>query len=295
MNHVMSMTRRNISLFLRDRSAVFFSFLSAIILVALYFLFIARMYTQDMDGGPASNFLVYLQMMAGVLILNSMSLSMGAFSTVAKDFENRRVDNFLLTPLRRTELLISYLAGGFLVSFILNILTWIISALLIGVLTGYFVSAGAILMGIVILLAASAISAAIMLLVTSLVRSSAAIGVISGIAGTFFGFLCGIYMPFSSLGPTTEKVGSVLPFTHLVIWMKQTLLADAFRQLSLPAGAKAPILTAFSAENIGFVGLRASLPAMLIFCGVFALLCLAAAWYLLKRRMAKGRRSAAPA
>jgi len=231
MNHIRALIKRNILLFMRDRSAVFFSFLSTIILVALYFLFIAQMYRQGIGSGAgnmfsdsAKNFLIYLQMMAGVLILNSMSLSMGVYSTIAKDFESKRVDNFLLTPLHRTELLVSYLVSGFLVSLTLNLLTWIISAVLIGLLTGYFVAFSTILMAIVILLIASAISSAIMLLITALVHSSTAIGVIGSIAGTFLGFLCGIYIPYSNLGATTEKIGSVLPYTHLTIWMKQTLL-----------------------------------------------------------------------
>jgi len=296
MNRTFSLTKRNISLFIRDKAAVFFSFLSTIILVALYFLFIAQMYRQGIAGSPsgdtfskpAQNFLIYLQMMAGVLILNSMSLSMGVFSTIAKDFESGRVDNFMLTPLRKTDLLVSYLISGFIVSFTLNFLTWIISALLIGILTGYFVAFGTFLTGVVILLAASAISSAIMLFITSIVHSSAAIGVIGSIAGTFLGFLCGIYIPYSSLGSATVKIGSVLPYTHLTIWLKQTLLGDAFKQLSVPDTLKTTLLNdAFSAKNIGFAGINAPLWVMLIFCGIFALICLAAAWFLLKRRISR--------
>jgi len=142
-------------------------------------------------------------------------------------------------------------------------------------------------MGVVILLAASAVSASIMLLITAIVRSSTAISVIGGIAGTFFGFLCGIYMPFSNLGAATEKVGSFLPFTHLTIWMKQTLLTDAFKQLSIMGSMKDTMMNDyFSARNIGLAGLNVPFPVMLGFCGVFALICLLAAWALIQKRMA---------
>ena len=293
MNHVLAMTKRNMFIFLRDRTAVFFSFLSTIILVALYFLFIAKMYTQGMEqdaagmfSASAQNFLVYLQMMAGVLILNSMSLTMGAFSKIAWDFENNRTDNFLLTPLRKTELLVSYLACGFIVSFLLNILTWILSVVIIGTLTGYFVAVPTIIIGTLILLAASAISACIMLLITALVRSSAAISVFGGIAGTFFGFLCGIYIPYSSLGTATVKIGSFLPFTHLTVWMKQCVLADAFDKLSITGDLKDIMLgDYFSAKNVGLCGLNIELPVMLALCGVFALVCLFAAWIVLRKRV----------
>jgi len=293
MKHVFALTKRNILLFLRDKLSVFFSFMSTIILVLLYFLFIAKSYTSgilDQTELPSkdANFLVYLQMMAGVLILNSMSLTIGVFSTVAKDFETRRIDNFFTTPVSVSGLLLSYLSAAFIVSFALNVFTWIGSALLIGILTGYFVSFGTVMMGIVILVFASVVSCAIMLLVTTLVRSSTAMGVIGGIAGTFFGFLCGIYMPYSGLGKTTEAVGSCLPYTHLTIWMKQTLLSDAFSKLSLTEEGKDMLMGEFfSAKNIGFCGFDVSLPVMLVFCGVFALICRALAWYLLNKRIVK--------
>jgi len=299
MRHILSLTKRNILLFFRDRLAVFFSFLSTIVLVALYFLFIGRMFANGIEQSPESaavifpdggvNFLVYIQMMAGVLILNSMSLTIGVFSTAAKDFETRRVDNFLLTRAKQHELLLSYTVSGFIVSFALNLFTWLLSFLLIGVLTGFFLSFGTFMMGVVILIAASAISCALMLLVTALVRSSTAMGVIGGIAGTFLGFLCGIYMPYSGLGGGTAAAGSFLPYTHLTIWMKRTLLNDALTQLQVPAEANEFMMRdIFSAANVGFAGIdKVPLAVMLGLCGVFAVLCFGAAWLVLKRRITK--------
>jgi multidrug/hemolysin transport system permease protein len=45
MHDLVSLTKRHVLKFLRDKTAVFFSFLSVIILLALYFLFIGRSYT----------------------------------------------------------------------------------------------------------------------------------------------------------------------------------------------------------------------------------------------------------
>ncbi len=294
MNRISALTKRNIKLFLRDKSTVFFSFLSTLILVGLYFLFIAKAYSSEMvqqSGGilteTSGNFLIYLQMMAGVLILNSVSLSTGSFATIAKDFESRRVDSFLLTPAKTREILIAYFFGGFSVSLLLNLFSWLVSVLLIGILTGYYISVSAFFAASAILVAASLISAPLMLLITTLVKSSAAIGVLSGVSGTFIGFLSGIYMPYSSLGKTTEKVGSLLPFSHLTVWMKQTLLKDACARLNITGEFKEAIINGyFSAKNIGFLGMDVPLWIMLAACAVFALLCLLASDRILKKRMA---------
>jgi len=288
---IFALTSRNVKSFLRDRAAVFFSFLSTLILVALYFLFIARMFKAGLDqhegvfSAGATNYLVYMQMMAGVLILNSMSLSVGVFNTIARDFESRKVDSYLLTPARPREITASYFAAGFIVSFALNLFTWIVSFALIGILTGMWASAGTFFAAAGILAVASLVSGSLMILITALVKSPAAIGVIGGISGTFLGFLCGIYMPYSTFGDGMKAVGSVLPFTHLTVWLKQTMLNDGLAKLGVAGELKDTVMGEyFSAKSVGFLGLDAPLYAMLLLCGAFALACLIlAAWRIKKR------------
>ena len=49
MYSLISMTKRHILIFLRDKTAVFFSFLSVLILLTLYFLFIGRQFTSGSE------------------------------------------------------------------------------------------------------------------------------------------------------------------------------------------------------------------------------------------------------
>ena len=297
MNMILIFIKRNLKLFVRDRATVFFSLLSTLILIMLYFLFIAKVYTSGMDdpnaggiatalSGNAKNFIVYLQMMAGVMVLNSMSLATGAFSTIAKDFESKRIDSFMLTPIKTREMIFSYFSTGFAASFGINTLTWIISYIIIDATTGYWLAAGAFLMVLVVLLVASLISCSLMLLVTALVKSSSAIGVVNGISGTFFGFLCGIYMPYGNLGEGTKVIGSLLPFSHLTIWLKRVVLDNAFAQVGIDGEFKTILYRDyFSAESIGFCALSAPLWLMVFLSGVFAVLCLAASCSILNKRL----------
>ena len=292
MRTVSIFTRRSVTLFLRDKATVFFSFLSTLILIALYFLFIGKTYADGMGEMVGSYLssdgvysLVYIQMIVGVLVLNSLSLSIGAFSIIAHDFENRRVDSFLLTPIKPASLLSSYFFGGFIISFVLNTFTWLLSVLIIGLAFGYWAGIAAILTVTGVLLFASMLSCSLMMLFTALVKSSAAIGVFSGIAGTFFGFLCGIYMPYEVLGKGIEKAGSVLPLTHITIWLKQIVLNDAFTKLEIPQELQGALLEGFSAKNIGLAGLDIPLGWMLLYTAGIALLCLFVAGKVVGRRL----------
>lgn len=297
MSEITILVKRNIKIFVREKATVFFSFLSTLILIALYFLFIAKIYTSGMDnpdaGGIAMTlnskskyFIVYLQMMAGVLVLNSMSLATGAFSTIARDFETKRFYSFLLTPIKSYKIILSYFVAGFIASFVINTFTWIVSFVTIGMSTGYWLALPTFFMVLFVLFVASLISSSFMMLVTSLVKSSAAIGVINGVSGTFFGFLCGIYMPYSNLGEATKVIGSFLPFTHLTIWLKRVMLNRAFSQLEIPRTFKSILYKHyFSAENIGFCTLDVPLWLMVTLSGITGLIFLISSWIILSKRL----------
>lgn len=292
MKNIFALTKRNCLLFLRSKSTVFFSFFSSIILIVLYFLFIAKLYAEGfneiVDGIMNSkqlNFAIYSQMIVGVLVINSVSLSVGMFTFMAIDFEKRKTDALLLTKATKFQLILSYLISALAVSFLLNFFMFIVAVIIIGIATSYWLSAGAFFAVVGVLIILTIVSCSIMLLITTLVRSSTALGVINGIIGTILGFLCGIYMPYSNLGNGAKYVGSFLPFTHFAIWLKQIVLGDVFSQLQLPSEFASVVReNCFSAENVGFCGLNAPLWLMILLGVVFAIICIVFSIFLLKTK-----------
>ena len=98
MYSLISMTKRHILIFLRDKTAVFFSFLSVLILLTLYFLFIGRQFTSgsemDLLDENLKTYLVAGVMMGGVIVINTMSLSLGMMGSIINDMEYRKLDGF---------------------------------------------------------------------------------------------------------------------------------------------------------------------------------------------------------
>ena len=295
MKNILALTKRNCLLFIRSKQVVFSSLLSSIILIALYFLFIGHLYSQGFNEIMGSNLsseqinaMIYIQMIMGVLVINSVSLSTGMFTFMARDLETQKTNAFMLTKAKAVEITLSYLISALIVSFLLNFLTLIVSVIIIGASTSIWLGAGAFFAIVGVMIITSIIGCAIMLLITSLVRSSIAIGVISGFLGTILGFLCGIYMPHSNMGKGAVYVGSFLPFTHLTIWLKQIALGNIFNQIGIPNEIRNSILQdGFSASNIGLCGANIPLWGMILMSVAFALLCFAVSIVILIRMFKK--------
>lgn len=293
MKNVLALTKRNCLLFLRSKSTVFFSFFSSLILIVLYFLFIAKLYSQGFNEAANTalsskqlNFAIYSQMIMGVLVINSVSLPVGMFMFMAKDLETRKTEALLLTKAKPVELVLSYLISSLLLAFTLNFMMLLLSVIIIGVSTTYWLSVGTFFMLVLALIVTTFISCSVVLLITAIVRSSAAIGVANGVLGTLLGFLCGIYMPYSNMGVAAKQIGSLLPFTHLTIWLKQIALTDVFNQFGMPIEvSKAMQETWFSAGNVGLLGANIPLWVMLLLSGVFAVICLVVSILILKTKL----------
>lgn len=301
MKNVFSLVKRNCLLFIRSKQVFFSSLISSIILVALYFLFIANLYSQGFNDAAGFildqnqlNAAIYLQMIMGVLVINSVSLSTGIFTFMASDFETRKTEAFLLTKIKPFEITFSYLISALAISFMFNCFTLCVSVVIIGVITDVWVSAGAFFAIFGILVLTTVVGCMVMLLITSAVRSSVAIGVISGILGTVLGFLCGIYMPYTNMGEGAIYVGSLLPFTHLTIWLKQTALSDLFSQFGMPSDVSVIMQEKwFSAGNVGLCGADIPLWGMLIFNFVVAAICFVISMFIIKS-LFKNRKNPKP-
>lgn len=297
MKNVLALTKRNCLLFLRSKQVVFSSLLSSIILIALYFLFIANLYSQGFNEIMGSNLtsgqinaMIYMQMIMGVLVINSVSLSTGMFTFMARDLETQKTNAFMLTKAKAVEITFSYLISALIVSFLLNLLTLIVSVIIIGASTGIWLGAGAFFAVVGVMILTTIIGCAVMLLITSIVRSSIAIGVISGFLGTILGFLCGIYMPYSNMGEGAVYVGSLLPFTHLTIWLKQIALGDIFNQIGIPKELGDTILKeGFSASNVGLCGANVPLWGMILISIGIGIICFGISIFLLIKLFKKGK------
>ena len=75
---------RNLKLYFRDRTAVFFSLLAVFIIIGLYVLFLGDTITADLTEIKGARFLMDSWIMAGLLAVTSVPTTMGAASVVVE-------------------------------------------------------------------------------------------------------------------------------------------------------------------------------------------------------------------
>lgn len=289
MYNLLTLIKRNILVYIRDKASVFFSFLSVIILVALYFLFIGRQYTsgegfETMDSN-LKTFLSAGVMMGGVLVINTVSLSLGVMGSIIADLETRKLDGFLVTPIERYKISIAYYIASVIVTFFFSLLMFVITILYLGIVAGYWYSISTVLIVIALLLLFTFISSAIMLFLVTLIKTQNAFSAMAGILGTVVGFVSGIYMPLSVLGDGMTKVASLNPFTHMTVLLKQVLLKEPYALI--PAELTEVLAVPYGTTNVGILGLNVPLVYLILGSVILSLVLLFFSYRRMNNKMAK--------
>ena len=65
--------------------------------------------------------------MGGVLVINTVSLSLGVMGSIVTDIDTRKLDGFLVTPVKRYKIVLSYYLSSIIVTATLTIFMWLLT------------------------------------------------------------------------------------------------------------------------------------------------------------------------
>lgn len=240
---IWNVAKRNLRLYFRDRTSVFFSLLAVFIIIGLYVLFLGEVIQGGMKGMPGARFLMDSWIMAGLLGVASITTTMGAFGIMVDDQSKKILKDFSASPIKRSSLVGGYLTGTFLIGMIMSLITFVCAELYIIAYGGEWVSLTVFLQifGIMVLSVIS--SSSIVFFIVSFIKTNNAFGTISTILGTLIGFLTGIYIPIGSLPEGVQTVVKCFPVSHSGALFRQVMMAAPMDQAF--AGAPASQVESF--------------------------------------------------
>lgn len=224
MKKITALAFRNIKIYLRDRSAVFFSLLSMLIVIVLMLVFLGDMNinaltdtleeygigSADANESNAKLF-VLLWTLGGVLCMNGVTVTTMTLSTMINDEERGRMNSFRTAPIDRIDLALGYILSSWAASVFVCLITLAAGEIFAAVngaqlpgLDGQLALVGAIALN-------SFTYAGVMYFAACLIKTEGAWSGFSTLIGTLVGFLGGIYLPIGSLPDAVQTVLKCLP------------------------------------------------------------------------------------
>lgn len=218
---------RNLKLFFRDKSAVFFSLLAVFIIIGLYAVFLGDAWIpRDMQDLPDTQFLMNSWLVSGLLAVASITTTMGAFEVMISDKVKKIDCDFYASPVKKSRLTAGYLGSALAIGVIMSFVTFAVVEAYIVLRGGRLAGPEAMLKTAGLILLATMANTSLVCFTASFFKSQQAFGTASTVIGTLIGFLTGIYLPVGNLPASVQTVIKVFPISHSAVLFRQVLMEE---------------------------------------------------------------------
>ena len=221
---MIAFTKRNILLFFRDKSSVFFSLLSVFIIIGLYALFLGDVWTQSLSNIPNARQVMDCWIMAGLLGVTSVTTTMGAFGIMVEDKTKKIQKDILSSPMKRSAIAGGYILSSYIIGVIMCVVACVPAQLYILLGGGSILPLDVWLKVLGLILITTLANTAIILYMVTFFQSNNAFSTASTIIGTLIGFITGIYLPVGNLPETVQWVVRLFPISHGVALFRQVMM-----------------------------------------------------------------------
>ena len=238
------LVKRDCKVFLRDRSAVFFSLLSMFIVLILMVVFLGDMNvktvtgilneyggTRDLEADlqNAGN-LMNLWTLAGILSVNAVTVTLNVIGVMVKDADDQRIQSFYTTPVPKGMIGAAYVVSAILIGFFFCMVTFMAGEIFFFVKGYGLLPMQAILQTSVYIFVNVLVFALIMYLAGLFIKTASAWGGLATIVGTLVGFLGAIYIPLGGLPDKIAEFLAYLPILHGTALMRNVICKDAITE-----------------------------------------------------------------
>ncbi|MDD4263196.1 MAG: ABC transporter permease [Firmicutes bacterium] len=236
MSNVFHLCKRNVLIFIRDRSSVFFSLLAVFIIIGLYALFLGDIVVSSVSEivGEHARYLMDSWIMAGTLAVTSITTTLGAFGILIDDRDRKISNDFKSSPIKRTHILSGYILSAWIIGVLISILGLLLAEIYIVVSGGRWLELKEAISLIGVMMVSVFSSTAMMLFFVSFFKSSSSFGVASSVMGTLIGFLTGIYVPIGQLPNGVQTVTKFFPPSYSGSLYRKIMMDKPFSLANLP-------------------------------------------------------------
>ena len=276
MNTFLSLTKRNVKMFFKDKGMFFTSLITPIILLVLYATFLAKIYRDSFVSNVTSSLpegftideklisaTVGGQLMSSLLAVSCVTVSFCANLLMVQDKVNGARKDMLVTPVRRSVVASSYYVGTLLTTVIVSLVATGACFIYLAI-NGWYLSFGDVMLIILDVVILTMFGTALASVVNVFLTSSGQASAVGTVVSAGYGFICGAYMPINQFGSGLQKFLSLLPGTYGTSLIRNHCLGGVFREMSA-VGFPSEVVEGIKESidcNISFFGNTVSIGAM---------------------------------
>lgn len=265
------LTLRNIKLYFKDKMTFLVSLITPLILLVLFIAFLKSTYEDSIlsiiQGFDLDQSLIDALtggwLFSSVLATSCITIAFCSGMMVIDKINRANID-FMVSPVKKSTLQLSYVLANFFSTFIITFVLLIVGLIYLACVGFYitFVDILLIVFGIIITSLFGTILANI---IWTFTHSQGVVSGVCTLVSALYGFICGAYMPISTMGQGMQYFVSLLPGTYATVLFRQGFLNSVLNRMreTLPQGMINGIASGFDVK-MSFFGHDVSTLALIL-------------------------------
>lgn len=235
---LLSLIKRNIKLFFKDKDLVIGALVGPIILIVLYFTFLNDVYRNTFKSfipeGTSNkiiNDIVNGELISSILAVSCITVSFCSNFLMVRDKVNNARSDLLVSPVKSYVLALAYYIATVISSLTICYIALGISLVFVA-FSHWFFTASSLLMLLLDVFLTVLFGTALSSIINFFLTSEGQISAVGTIISAGYGFICGAYMPINSYNAGLKNVIMFTPGTYCTSLIRNHSLAGAFKEMS---------------------------------------------------------------
>ncbi len=250
------LTLRNIKLYFKDKMTFLVSLITPLILLVLFIAFLKSTYEDSIlsiiQGFDLDQSLIDALtggwLFSSVLATSCITVAFCSGMMVIDKINRANID-FMVSPVKKSTLQLSYVLANLFSTFIITFVLLIVGLIYLACVGFYitFVDILLIVFGIIITSLFGTILANI---IWTFTHSQGVVSGVCTLVSALYGFICGAYMPINTMGQGMQYFVSLLPGTYATVLFRQGFLNSVLNRMgeTLPQGMINGIASGFDVK-----------------------------------------------
>ncbi len=239
MSTLLSLTKRNIKLFFKDKGMFFTSLITPAILLVLYVTFLGNVYTDSFRSSLPEGFIlsdklinavVGGELISSMLAVSCVTVAFCSNFLMVQDKVNGAIKDLTIAPVKPTILSLAYYFASIISTLMICYAATAICLIYIATV-GWYMSVGDVFLLLLDVTLLVLFGNAMSSVINIFLNSQGQISAVGTVVSAGYGFICGAYMPISSFSKGLQKVIACLPGTYGTSLIRNHALQGALSEL----------------------------------------------------------------
>ena len=273
-----ALIKRNTKVYFKDKGVFLTSLITPMILLFLFIAFLRNVYInsiklqipQDVDvSSSLLNGFAGSWLLSSLLATSCITVAFCANMIMVQDKVTGNLKDFSITPVKKSILSLSYYISTAFVTAIVCYSAFAVGLVYLAIV-GFYMSFVDILLTILDIALLVLFGTALSSIVCMFLNSQGAIGAVSSLVSSLYGFVCGAYLPLSQFSEELRNILMFLPGTYGTGLIRNHMLNGSLRELE-KQGVDSSVIQSLSKsfdKSLNFFGHDVSVSAMYLVVGL---------------------------